>query len=200
LSYPEWKTKYELCLGWLLETGAHRALRPQRIAIAEPFGGGDELDARVHSALDAGLRRLGYEVALGAGPSDATLRFYVDEPSTGRARDSGAKRARIELSAELLGRTGVLWEGTGSRVARDGDEDDTRHDGADLLVGTVVDGVADARNGEFREVRRFEPGVHDARTDACGSVLVRLASSEVWSLAADGGEWTRLGTIEIPPR
>ena len=56
------------------------------------------------------------------------------------------------------------------------------------------------RDGEFHELRRFETPVHDARIDAGGCLLLRLTNDEVWSLAADGGAWSLLGTIPVPPR
>jgi len=56
------------------------------------------------------------------------------------------------------------------------------------------------RAGEFQELRRFETPVHDARADAGGRLLVRLMNDEVWSLSADGGAWSLLGAIPVPPR
>src|SRR5439155_27017140 len=56
------------------------------------------------------------------------------------------------------------------------------------------------RNGAFDEIGRFEFRLHDACVDASGCLLVRLENAEVWRLAADGSEWTKLGTIDFPPR
>lgn len=56
------------------------------------------------------------------------------------------------------------------------------------------------RDGEFRELRRFDAAVDDAHVDAGGALLVRLESEEVWSLSADAQSWTRLGKIAIPAR
>lgn len=56
------------------------------------------------------------------------------------------------------------------------------------------------RAGEFAEIRRFEECVNDARVDAGGCLLVRMADGVVWSLAEDCRAWSRLGTIPVPPR
>lgn len=52
--------------------------------------------------------------------------------------------------------------------------------------------------GEFQELRRFETEVRQARTDAGGGLLLRLADGEVWRLSESGDAWQRIGNIPIP--
>jgi len=103
------------------------------------------------------------------------------------ARTSDGGRTWTELDAPPHEWTEAFRLGSGLCVRVAG----LRHPGSRVELG---------RAGEFRELRRFETPVHDARVDAGGSLLVRLTNDEVWSLAANGGAWARLGTLPVPPR
>ncbi|HEV8114240.1 MAG TPA: YCF48-related protein [Planctomycetota bacterium] len=56
------------------------------------------------------------------------------------------------------------------------------------------------RNGKFDLIREFDPGVHDARVDSGGRLLVRQQDGKVWSLDDNGIAWSEVGKIDVPPR
>ena len=53
-------------------------------------------------------------------------------------------------------------------------------------------------SGAFQTFKHLEGPIHDAHIDAAGRLLLRLNSSEVWSLSANGSEWTRLADVFVP--
>lgn len=111
--------------------------------------------------------------------------LFFEGGSLARTTDGGRTWQEREPESEAWAQAFRLGSGACVRIVRSWSEDHR---------------VELAGAGEFSEIRRFETEVHDARVDAEGRLLVRLKSGEVWSLAADGVAWLRLGTIPVPSR
>ncbi len=158
------------------------AERPQRIAVSEPFGGGDAIDGQVREELRARLPALGYELGASRADADAELRFYVTEMDTGRGLGNGVARAKVVLDGELLGRAGtVLWQGHAAGLAYENDDEpedeDTRHGVDGILFGMVFDGVVDSI-WEPDYDTLLESAAEDAAKDLLGQLPRRVAREE----------------------
>lgn len=99
------------------------------------------------------------------------------------------------------GRTWTAVEVAEDREMRAGLADIQRIGGGQWLRVSywgARDEVAKWRDGSFESVRSFDTQIRDHHVDASGRLVVRLRNSEVWALAADGVEWTRLADVLVP--
>ncbi len=67
------------------------------------------------------------------------------------------------------------------------------------IVGDVHEGsqVEEWQDGSFKEIRKCDPGVHDAHVDSSGDLLMRMRDGQVWRLEARTKQVTRVGHIGV---
>lgn len=126
-------------------TPAFLALCPQRIALDDLQGAGSARENQVAAELAHQLRKLGYDVVDPGRPADATIRYALESEGSGREWYSGVASARVMVSLELRGPSGIVFEGYGLGYGTDefADNEDEVDDMADVYLGWLVDGVAD---------------------------------------------------------
>lgn len=137
------------------------AVRPQRISVAEPYGGGDALEQHAGLEFRSQLARLGYDVVEPGAPADAELRYYLDRSEVGRRWHDGRESATVELAAELRSPIGILWEDEATAHGSGSDECDDRDDPLEVIVGMTADALEDSI-AEPDYSQELDEAIHDA--------------------------------------
>ena len=137
------------------------AVRPQSIAVAEPYGGGGELELRVAAELQRQLSKLGYQLAAPGAAADAELRYHVERSDASRSWYDGRRSATVEVSAELRSPHGILWQDAASGRGSDDEEGEDRDDAFDVVFGMAMDSLEDSLF-EPDDSDEFGEAVHDA--------------------------------------